>query len=201
MLAWGGFLAGSSAMSKREPCGGRHGSATRCGVVLAVFAAAPLASVVLLSLAIYAILGISRRLSQTTGCTCEQWFLSIVSEATAKRSCDPSRRRRDTGRASWRPQWPPRRRGAAAAAAEVLASCLRLSLLAQHNCVTAGSAQLPPELSLRAERGRTASATPADAPKGRRLERPAVAAYGNAIGGLWRDHEETERDETPRERE
>jgi hypothetical protein len=33
------------------------------------------------------------------------------------------------------------------------------------------------------------------------LERPAVVAYGNAIGGLWRDHEETERDETPRERE
>jgi len=28
-----------------------------------------------------------------------------------------------------------------------------------------------------------------------------VAAYGNAIGGLWRGHEDTERDETPRERE
>ena len=50
--------------------------------------------------------------------------------------------------------------------------------------------------------GRTASAAPADAPTGRRLERPAVAACGNATGGLWRGHEEEiERDETPRERE
>ena len=35
------------AVKATAPCGGRHGSATRCGVVLAVSTAAPLASAIL----------------------------------------------------------------------------------------------------------------------------------------------------------
>ena len=128
------------------------------------------------------------RPSQTTTCPCKQLLLTSPSSSLREIS---SRRRRVMPRASWRPPWrPARRRGAAAAAALVPASCLRLPLLHSTSCVAAGSAQPPPSgHAAPSAPGRTASAAPADAPKGRRLERPAVAAYGNATGGLWRDHE------------
>ena len=160
--------------------------------VLAVFAAAPLACELGLEEVIYC-----RNLGINTASIPNHYLyvqggVPYVSEQLTAR--DLSRRRRITPRASWRPPWrPPRRPGAAAAAAKVLASCLRLPLLHSTSCVAAGSVQPPPSgHAAPGAPGRTASAAPADAPKGRRLERPAVAAYGNATGGLWSDHEEIE---------
>lgn len=87
------------------------------------------------------------RPSQTTTCPCKQLLLTSPSSSLREIS---SRRRRVMPRASWRPPWrPARRRGAAAAAALVPASCLRLPLLHSTSCVAAGSAQPPPSVTPR----------------------------------------------------
>ena len=85
----------------------------------------------------------TRRLSQTTACTCKQLFSSSLSILRSKSfAIRAAGGEIQAGRAG---DLRGRRDGLAplAAAAEVPASCLRLSLLAQHSCVAAGSAQLP----------------------------------------------------------
>ena len=74
---------------------------------------------------------------------------------------------------------------------------------AQHKLRRGWKRPAPAERSRRAERSRKACRSrPPTRRKAVVLERPAVAVCGNATGGLWRGHEEeTERDETPRERE
>ena len=138
----------------------------------------------------------TRRLSQTTACTCKELFLTspsnslhreIASRAGGGELCP--------GRAG---DLRGRRDGLAplAAAAEVPASCLRLSLLAQHSCVAAGSAQLPsgrrralPE-GLRAPRPPTRrKAVVWSVRRPRPAERGAPLTAGCGAAGLAADHE------------
>ena len=140
--------------------------------VLAVFAAAPLACELGLEEGVYCRnLGINTA-SIPNHYVYVQGGVPHVSEQLTAR--DLSRRRRITPRASWRPPWrPPRRPGAAAAAAEVPASCLRLPLLHSTSCVAAGSAQ-PPPVGHAAERSRKDCERHAR----RRAERPSFGASG-----------------------
>ena len=64
------------------PVVSRHGSSTRCGVVLAIFTAAPLASAISFTLRSACLFkAFTRRLSQTTACTSKELFLTSPSSS------------------------------------------------------------------------------------------------------------------------